>query len=177
MFYAGIGQLSNSHPVGALWIGSAARLRNTEVSCHPLRSLCLKPPRSEVRGRSRGGWQTLLYPLLLGPLPGKPGTGGMLRLSIMSDSATSLSVAHQSPLSMEFFRQEYWSSLPFPPPGVIPDPGIQPASLPSCIGRQILYHCATWESREWRTWIQILSSVSGWLHLSHGLSEPVSWAG
>ena len=36
--------------------------------------------------------------------------------------------AHQAPLSMGFFRQEYWSGLPFPPPGDIPDPGIEPRS-------------------------------------------------
>ena len=38
-------------------------------------------------------------------------------------------VAHQAPLSMEFSRQEYWSGLPFPPPGDLLDPGIEPASL------------------------------------------------
>ena len=38
---------------------------------------------------------------------------------------------------MDFSRQEYWSGLPFPPPGDLPDPGIEPASL---IGRQTLYH-------------------------------------
>ena len=32
------------------------------------------------------------------------------------------------PLSMEFPRQEYWSELPFPPPGDIPDPGMEPVS-------------------------------------------------
>ena len=32
---------------------------------------------------------------------------------------------------MEFSRQEYWSGLPFPTPGDLPDPGIEPASLPS----------------------------------------------
>ena len=37
--------------------------------------------------------------------------------SVMSDSATQWTVAHQAPLSMEFSRQEYWSGLPFPPPG------------------------------------------------------------
>ena len=30
---------------------------------------------------------------------------------------------------MEFFKQEYWSGLPFPPPGDLPDPGIEPVSL------------------------------------------------
>ena len=34
--------------------------------------------------------------------------------------------AHQAPLSMEFSRQEYWSGLPFPPPGDLLDPGIEP---------------------------------------------------
>ena len=37
-------------------------------------------------------------------------------------------VAHQAPLSMGFFRQEYWSGLPFPPSGDFLDPGIEPAS-------------------------------------------------
>ena len=42
-------------------------------------------------------------------------------------------MAHQSvaPLSMEFSMQEYWSGLPFPTPGNLPDPGIKPASLVS----------------------------------------------
>ena len=38
-------------------------------------------------------------------------------------------VAHQSPLSMGFFRQEYWSGLPCPLPGDLPDPGIKPVFL------------------------------------------------
>ncbi|XP_055443960.1 5'-3' DNA helicase ZGRF1 isoform X7 [Bubalus kerabau] len=46
----------------------------------------------------------------------------------MSDSATPWTVAHQAPPSMEFSRQEYWSGLPFPSPGDLPDPGIQPGS-------------------------------------------------
>ena len=37
-------------------------------------------------------------------------------------------IAHQVPLSMEFPRQEYWSGLPFPSPGDLPDPGIKPES-------------------------------------------------
>ena len=35
---------------------------------------------------------------------------------------------HQAPLSMGFSRQEYWSGLPFPSPGDLPDPGIEPGS-------------------------------------------------
>ena len=41
---------------------------------------------------------------------------------------TLWAVAHQAPLSMQFPRQEYWSGLPFPSPGYLPDPGIEPAS-------------------------------------------------
>ena len=41
---------------------------------------------------------------------------------------TSWTVAHQAPPSMEFSRQEYWSRLPFPSPGDLPDPGIKPGS-------------------------------------------------
>ena len=37
-------------------------------------------------------------------------------------------VAHQTALSMGFSRQEHWSGLPFPPPGDLPDPGIEPVS-------------------------------------------------
>ena len=61
--------------------------------------------------------------------------------SVVSDSATPWIVVHQAALSMGFSQQEYGSGLPFPPPGGLPDPGIEPASLGvSCIGRWILYH-------------------------------------
>ena len=46
----------------------------------------------------------------------------------MSDSVIFWTVIPQAPLSMEFFRQEYWSGLPFSPPGNLPDPGIEPTS-------------------------------------------------
>ena len=39
-------------------------------------------------------------------------------------------VAHQAPLSLGFSRQEYWSGLPFPSPGELPDPGLKPRSPP-----------------------------------------------
>ena len=37
--------------------------------------------------------------------------------------ATLWTIAYQALLSMKIFRQEYWSGLPFPPPGDLPDPG------------------------------------------------------
>ena len=45
--------------------------------------------------------------------------------------ATPWIVAHQAPLSMGFPRQEYWSGLPFPSPGDLPDQGIEPGALKS----------------------------------------------
>ena len=42
--------------------------------------------------------------------------------------ATPWTVAHKAPPSMGFSQQEYWSVLPFPSPGDLPDPGIEPRS-------------------------------------------------
>ena len=44
---------------------------------------------------------------------------------------TLWTIAHKAPLSMGFSRQEYWSELPFPPPGDLPNPGIEPGSFMS----------------------------------------------
>ena len=59
--------------------------------------------------------------------------------------ATLWTVDCQAPLSMGFSRLEYWSGLPFPPPGNLTNPGIEPVSLafPALAGR-FLYHWATW---------------------------------
>ena len=46
----------------------------------------------------------------------------------MSDSATPWTVAYQASPSMGFSRQEYWSGLPFPSPGDLPNLGIEPGS-------------------------------------------------
>ena len=53
----------------------------------------------------------------------------VLSCSVGSNSVMLWTVACQAPLSMEFSRQEYWSGLPFPPPGDLPDPGIDLTSL------------------------------------------------
>jgi len=46
----------------------------------------------------------------------------------LSNSVIPWTVTHQASLSMEFSRQEYWSGVPFPSPGNLPDPGIEPRS-------------------------------------------------
>ena len=52
----------------------------------------------------------------------------MRMLSRVQFFVTSWTVARQAPLSMGFSRQEYWSGLPFLPPGDLPEPGIKPES-------------------------------------------------
>ena len=49
-------------------------------------------------------------------------------LSCVQLFVTPWTVAYQAPPSMGLFRQEYWSGLPFPSPGDLPNPGIEPRS-------------------------------------------------
>ena len=60
----------------------------------------------------------------------------------MSNSVTPWTVARQAPLAMGFSGQKYWSGLPFPPPGDLHNPGIEPSSPArvSCSGGWILNH-------------------------------------
>ena len=52
----------------------------------------------------------------------------MKSLSRVRLFATPWTVTYQAPPAMEFSRQEYWSGWPFPAPGDLPDPGIEPGS-------------------------------------------------
>ena len=67
----------------------------------------------QIRGRGSQGW------LLLAGVPSR---------SVVSDSVTPWTVARQAPLYMGFSRQEYWNGLPCPPPGDLPNPGIESRS-------------------------------------------------
>ena len=92
-----------------------------------------------------------------------------------------MTTARQAPLSMEFSRQEYWSGLPFPPLGDLPNPATEPRS--PC--RQILYHLSQQGSpsenlqgmlklkgkRWWVKWSESRSAVSDCLR-PHGLYGP-----
>ena len=60
---------------------------------------------------------------------------------------TLQTVAREAPLSTRFSRQEYWSGLPCPPPGDLPDPGIKPESLMSpALEGGFFTTSATWEA-------------------------------
>ena len=66
--------------------------------------------------------------------------------SLVQLFATPWTVAHQSSLPMRFSRQEYWSVLPFPPPGDLPDPGFEPVSLMSpALAGGFFTTSASWE--------------------------------
>ena len=62
-------------------------------------------------------------------------------------NVTLWTIAHQAPLSMGFSRQEYWGGLPFPTPGYLLDPGIEPMFLESpTLTGGFLHNSATWET-------------------------------
>ena len=67
--------------------------------------------------------------------------------------ATPWTVAHQAPPSMEFSRQEYWSGLPFPSSGDLPDPGIELRVSTHC--RQTLYRLSH-QGILWLSWLLLL---------------------
>ena len=74
------------------------------------------------------------YPALLHPEPLQQATADLYLLSEVKSLshvqlfATPWTVAYQAPPSMGFFRQEYWSGLPFPSPRDLPNPEIEPRS-------------------------------------------------
>ena len=76
-------------------------------------------------------------------------------LSCVQLFVTPLFVACQAPLSMGFSRQEYWSGLPLPPSGDLPDPGMEPVS-PSLAGRFF-----TTESPEKPYWWHFIAKKQG----------------
>ena len=89
-------------------------------------------PRSCTRHRDHQG-SALPW---LGPHPGAA-LGSKWSRSDVSDSTTPWTVALQAPPSMGFSRQENWSGLPFPSPGDLPDPGIEPGSPALQAGRPL----------------------------------------
>ena len=71
-------------------------------------------------------------------------------LSCVQLFATPWTVARQAPLSSEFPREEYWSRLPFPPPGELPDPGELRSLLSLALTGGFFTTSAIWEAlRSW----------------------------
>ena len=80
----------------------------------------------------------------------------------MSDPAILWTVAYHTPLSQEFSRQEYWSRLPYPPPGDLPDPVIKPRS-PAVKTDSLLSEAEVKNTPAmWETWVPSLeNSMAG----------------
>ena len=72
--------------------------------------------------------------------------------------ATPQTAAHQAPLSMGFSRQEYWSGLPFPSLGDLPDPGTEPRS-PALQADALTY--TEWSSQKEKHQYSILTHIYG----------------
>ena len=97
-------------------------------------------------------------------------------LSCVPLFGTPWTVAYQAPPSMEFSRQEYWSGLPFPSPGDLPDPGIKPGSpalqadaLPSepsgkpLITKEVINSCSVVSDSLWPHESQQTGQLDPWL--------------
>ena len=87
-------------------------------------------PRNNISRQRQGVLKTQLY----------PNWYQCVRAQLLSHVGLFVipwTIVHKAPLSMELCRQEYWSGLPFPPPGDLPDPGIEPVSPlpPALAGR------------------------------------------
>ena len=79
--------------------------------------------------------------------------------------ATLWTVVCQTLLSRRFFRQEYWSGLPFPPPGNLPNPGTERVSYVFCFARQIIYHWAIRQALKKRCIICIIGKCNRYLEI------------
>ena len=89
---------------------------------------------------------------------GKEGTCVLSRFSCVSLFVTR---PCQAPLFMGFSRQEYWSGLPCPLPGDLPDPGIEPTSLtPPALADAFFTTSVTWEAKRERG--SFKNIVRGW---------------
>ena len=78
-------------------------------------------------------------------------------LSHVQPFATPWTIACQGSLSMGFSRQEYWSGLPWPPPGDLPHPRIEPASLRSpVLAGRFFTTSTTWEDPKAWYWQKII---------------------
>ena len=78
--------------------------------------------------RSLDSWMFLGTDFMISVLPSLHISVKVKSLSRVRLFVTPWTVAHQAPPSMGFYRQKYWSGLPFPSPGDLPDPGIKPRS-------------------------------------------------
>ena len=77
---------------------------------------------------------------------------------------------------MGFSRQEYWSGLPYPPPGDLPDPGIEPESLKSpVLAGRLFTTSATWEAQTLATRVTVTAAVASSMVESEVKITALTW--
>ena len=81
----------------------------------------------------------------------------------MSNSVIPWTIACQDPLLMGFPRQEYWSGLPFPPPGDLPNPGIKLLFMSPALAGGFFTTSAIWEVQSWYIILILLNSLCYYL--------------
>ena len=81
-------------------------------------------------------------------------------LSCVQLFATPWTVAHQAPPFMGFFRKEYWSGLPYPSPGDLPDPGIEPRS-PTLQANALTSAAATAAAKSLQSCLTLCDPIDG----------------
>ena len=121
--------------LAALAVAAAKSLQSCPTLCDPIDG---SPPGSPVPGILQERtleWVAISFP---NAWKWKVKVKMLNRVWLFS---TPWTAAHQAPLSMWFFRQQYWSGLPCPSPGDLPNPGL-------LHGRQILYYLSHWGSPE-----------------------------
>ena len=96
-------------------------------------------------------------------------------LSCVWHFAIPWTVARQVPLSMGFSRQDYWSGVPFPAPGDLPNPGMEPTSLESQVASAggFFTTSATWEAQV--VWITVKEQSFPELPLHSGQKAKLLW--
>ena len=88
-------------------------------------------------------------------------------------------IVQQAPLSMGFPRQIYWGGLPCPPPGDLPDPGIEPTSLLSpALAGKFFTTSTTWGAQYWYTFVKgrvkMVKGREAWSAAVHGWGHKES---
>ena len=111
----------NCSPPGSSFQGDFLG-KNTGVGCHTLLQGIFPTQGLNLSLLHLLHWQGDSLP------PAPPGWSEVKSLSRVRPFATPWTVAYQAPPSVGFSRQECWSGLPFPSPGDLPDPGIEPGS-------------------------------------------------
>ena len=126
--------LSSHHPRGGVQPASGEGLE--DLNCH-LKNLSSEDLSSTAALKMCEGSELIHGGQKIIEITSHPSAKGHV-FSVHAQSRLTLwtpwTVAHQAPLSLEFSRQEYWSGLPFPTPGYLPSPGIEPES-PALAGR------------------------------------------